>query len=274
MALPSPVRDHPSVSRSETMHAQFVMLANLRHSVITCQRHPVTGFRNTYRMIGIGDRVRLVRESKTPKKWSRKQLAAMTGISETAISDLELGRSQRSLSLHKLADALGVTATWLETGKGPRDKAAAAPDDPFTEVVAFSAAVGLSDGVEAQEYTATHGLKFRSDSLRRKGLLGADLAVLYGKGDSMEPVIETGDAVLFNRDDTTPRHECLYVVQLPGVNLHDQISVKRAELIGDIVTFRALNPAGDHHWRSPRLMNDRRNPITVVGKVCWVGKWV
>ena len=143
----------------------------------------------------------------------------------------------------------------------------------WAEVQAYSAAVGLSDGEEAQDYAATHGLKFRKDSLRRKGLLGADLAVLYGKGDSMEPVIQTGDAVMFNRDDRTPKHEELYVVQLPGVNHNDQISVKQAELIGNIVTFRALNPEGDHHWRRPRLMDDPRNPITVVGKVCWVGKW-
>lgn len=205
---------------------------------------------------------------------SRTDLSTRSGVKYPTLAGIENDDQQSSTFLPDIADALAVNLYWLRTGKGPRDKAAAAPDDPFTEVVAFSAAVGLSDGEEAQEYAATHGLKFRTDSLRRKGLLGADLAVVYGKGDSMEPIIETGDAVLFNRDDTTPRHECLYVVQLPGVSVHDQISVKRAELIGDIVTFRALNPAGDHHWRSPRLMNDRRNPITVVGKVCWVGKWV
>jgi phage repressor protein C with HTH and peptisase S24 domain len=224
-------------------------------------------------MTGIGDRVRQIRESKTPK-WSRKYLSQLTGISETAISDLELGRSKRSLSLHKLADALGVTATWLETGRGPREKSAVPTDDLFTEVTAFAASVGLSDGEEAHEYATTHGLKFRTDTLREKGLLGANLAVLYGKGDSMSPLIETGDAVLFDLGDTTPRHECLYVVQLPGVSVHNQISVKRAELIGDIVTFRALNPAGDHNWRKPRLMNDPRNPITVVGRVRWIGKWL
>lgn len=205
---------------------------------------------------------------------SRTDLSARSGVKYPTLAGIENDDQQSSTFLPDIAAALAVNLDWLRTGKGPRDKPAAATGDPFTEVVAFSAVVGLSDGEEAQEYADTHGLKFRTDCLRRKGLLGADLAVLYGKGDSMEPVIETGDAVLFNRDDTTPRHECLYVVQLPGVNLHDQISVKRAELIGDIVTFRALNPAGDHHWRSPRLMNDPRNPITVVGKVCWVGKWV
>lgn len=205
---------------------------------------------------------------------SRSELAARSGVKYPTLAGIENGDQQSSTFLPDIAAALDVNLDWLRTGKGPRDKTVALADDAYTEVVAFSAAVGLSDGEEAHEYAVTHGLKFRTESLRRKGLLGADLAVLYGKGDSMEPVIGTGDAVLFNRDDTTPRHECLYVVQLPGVGAHDQVSVKLAEIIGDIVTFRALNPAGDHHWRTPRLMNDRRNPITVVGKVCWVGKWL
>ena len=146
-------------------------------------------------------------------------------------------------------------------------------DEEFSVVPGFAAAIGLSDGEEALDYASTHGLKFRKDSLRRKHLLGADLAVMYGKGDSMEPLIQTGDAILFNRDNRTPKHEELYVVQLPGVTLHDRISVKQAELVGSIVTFRALNPEGDHHWRRPRLMDDPRSPITVIGRVCWLGKW-
>lgn len=220
-------------------------------------------------MTSIGQRVRSVRDE---CGWSRAKLSRMTGISATAISDLELGLSKRSLSLHRLAEALSVRVEWLETGKGQRGRSDA--DGIYSTISAFSAHVGLSDGEEAQDYATTHGLKFRTDTLRSKGLLGANLAVLYGKGDSMEPVIETGDAVLFNKDDTSPKHEQLYVVQLPGVNHHDQISVKQAELVGNLVTFRALNPQGDHHWRSPRLMDDPRNPVTVVGKVCWVGKWL
>ncbi|MBS0371979.1 MAG: helix-turn-helix transcriptional regulator, partial [Proteobacteria bacterium] len=147
--------------------------------------------------MSIGARIKQARKARN--NMSRSALSARSRVKYPTLAGIENDDQQSSTFLPDIAAALAVNLDWLRTGKGPRDKAAAAPDDPFTEVVAFSAAVGLSDGVEAQEYTATHGLKFRSDSLRRKGLLGADLAVLYGKGDSMEPVIETGDAVLFNR---------------------------------------------------------------------------
>lgn len=195
---------------------------------------------------------------------SSQQLGQWLGVSENP-------RNISTTTSREIEAKGGKPHGWL-------DQPFAAPtppvDNTFEPIPAYAAAVGLSDGEEAQEYATTHGLKFRKDSLRRMGLLGADLAVLYGKGDSMEPAIGTGDAVLFNRDDRTPKHECLYVVQLPGVGQHDMISVKQAELVGEIVTFRALNPSGDHHWRRPRLMNDKRCPITVVGKVAWLGKWV
>lgn len=221
----------------------------------------------------IGARIKAARKARD--KMSRPTLATLSGVKYPTLAGIENDDQSSSTFLPDIAAALKVNLEWLRTGKGPRDlHAAASSEDPFHEVLAFSAAVGLSDGEEAHEYAVTHGLKFRADSLRRKGLLGADLAVLYGKGDSMEPKIETGDAVLFNRDDRTPKHECLYVLQLPGVSAHDQITVKQAEVIGDMVLFRALNPAGDHHWRRPRMMNDPRNPITVAGKVCWVGKWI
>lgn len=199
---------------------------------------------------------------------TQEQLALAAGWSgQSRVANYEAGTRTPSLEhVEALARALRITRPELLGD---------AVENGFSTVQALAAAVGLSDGEEANDYATTHGLKFRTDSLRKKGLLGADLAVLYGKGDSMAPVIETGDAVLFNKDDREQiRHEGLYVVQLPGTNHHDLITVKQAELIGDIVTFRALNPQGDHHWRKPRLKNDPRNPIAVVGKVCWVGKWL
>ena len=182
------------------------------------------------------------------------------------------GKNKRNVS-DKVAAAVENAMGWPA---GHMSRLASEVDEDsssFSTIPAFAAAAGLSDGEEALDYASTHGLKFRKDSLRRKHLLGADLAVMYGKGDSMEPLIQTGDAILFNRDDRTPKHDELYVVQLPGVTLHDRISVKQAELVGSIVTFRALNPEGDHHWRRPRLMDDPRSPITVIGRVCWLGKW-
>lgn len=191
-------------------------------------------------------------------------------------------RNISTTSARRIEKIGGKPHGWLDQPVITDDQAdahhRAGADSEHTDILAFSAAVGLSDGEEADEYAETHSLKFRRESLRRKHLLGKPLSVLYGRGDSMEPVIGAGDAVLFDQGDTRPQHGELYVVQLPGVGVHDAISVKQCEVIGygdsAIVTFRALNPHGDHHWRCPRRMDDPRSPISVVGRVRWLGKWV
>lgn len=62
----------------------------------------------------IGDRVRRLRES---QGIARKDLAARVGLSYTGLSDLELSKAKSSTKLHRLAEELGVSATFLETGR-------------------------------------------------------------------------------------------------------------------------------------------------------------
>lgn len=138
----------------------------------------------------------------------------------------------------------------------------------WVNVVGYAQAVGLGSGAEAQEYAETHKLKFRNDSLRRKGLRPAALAVYYGHGDSMEPRIKAGDAILFDTSDTTPADDAIFIVQSNG-----EIHAKRCEIIEGAAYFRSDNPPGDHSWRKPRRMDNPQTPITVVGRVRWIGSW-
>lgn len=147
----------------------------------------------------------------------------------------------------------------------------ALPDD-HEPVRAYSQQVGLSEGEEAQEYAETHRLKFRADSLARKRLKAENLAVFYGKGDSMEPRVHTGDAVLFDLSDTRPRDGQLFVITVPGAGA-DSYSIKRCEMLDDLVLFKADNPAGDHNWKKPRRMDDPKKPIKIIGRVRWIGSW-
>lgn len=146
-------------------------------------------------------------------------------------------------------------------------------DSDYTDVIAYSQAVGLgAAGAEAEEYAETHSLKFKKSSLRRRGIYGRNLAVYYGKGDSMEPTINDGDAILFDTSDTRVLDGVLYVIQMDGYG-NPEYYVKRAEIVGDITLFRSDNPNGDHQWQKPRLMDSPKNPITVIGRVHWIGGW-
>lgn len=143
-----------------------------------------------------------------------------------------------------------------------------APEYGWEDVVGYAQAVGLGAGAEAHEYAETHKLKFRSASLMRQGLKPERLAVYYGHGDSMEPRIRQGDAILFDTSDTRPVDGAIYLVERAG-----EINVKRCEIIDELVFFRSDNPAGDHSWRKPKRMDNPADPIAIHGRVRWIGSW-
>lgn len=179
----------------------------------------------------------------------------------------------RAGTLTKLAKALQVNAEWLQYGRGPIEGTADAPDSAdWADVVGYSQAAGLGNGMEAVEYAETHSLKFKANSLRRKGLNARNLAIYYGKGDSMEPIIEDGDAIMFDTSDTRVVDGALYMVQVHGA-ANPEYYVKRALLLDGATYFQSDNPAGDHDWRKPKRQDSPRSPIAIIGRVCWIAGW-
>jgi phage repressor protein C with HTH and peptisase S24 domain len=214
------------------------------------------------------DRAVLIREAIASSGKPKNQIAELLGVSAQAITGWETTGRIGKTTLSKLALMLGKPIEqFLSHAKPARHD-----DDGHVDVASYAQAVGLGDGAEADEYAETHKLKFRAESLARKRLRPHDLAVFYGKGDSMEPRIHSGDAVLFDQSDTRPRDGHLYVILVPGAGA-ETYSVKRCELIEDMVLFKSDNPKGDHGWTKPRRMDDPRKPIKIIGRVRWIGSW-
>lgn len=138
----------------------------------------------------------------------------------------------------------------------------------WADVRGYAQATGLGAGAEADEYAESHKLKFRAASLRRKGLRPQHLVVYYGKGDSMEPRIHDGDAILFDTSDITPRDGAVFIVQRGR-----EMYAKRCEVLDGVVYFRSDNPHGDHHWRKAKRADNLREPIQILGRVRWIGSW-
>ena len=219
----------------------------------------------------IGERIK---EARRVRGMSRPQLAEAAKIKYPTLAGIENNDQAGTTQLPLIAEALGVSAKWLQTGKGPMEVGLATVEqDDYADVVGYSQAVGLgAAGAEAEEYAETHSLKFKKTSLRRRGIYGRNLAVYYGKGDSMEPTIQDGDAILFDTSDTRVVDGALYMIQVHGA-ANPEYYVKRAEILDGITFFRSDNPNGDHHWQKPRRMDSKREPITVVGRVHWIGGW-
>jgi transcriptional regulator with XRE-family HTH domain len=65
----------------------------------------------------IGARVRREREA---QGLSRQDLGRAVGMGYSTLAELERGGMQTSTKLHLIAEALGVSVRWLETGKGAK----------------------------------------------------------------------------------------------------------------------------------------------------------
>lgn len=207
------------------------------------------------------ERIRAAIAAVVPQRMTKAALAEAVGVSAQAITGWEKTGSIGRATLRKLAHVTGRPLQFFLV----RDWQHA---DDWEDVRGYSQAVGLGRGAEAQEYAETHALKFKASSLARKQLRADRLAVMYGDGDSMEPRIRQGDAILFDTSDTHVLDGAVYVVSWNG-----EIYVKRAELIDDTVFFRADNPAGDHSWGKPKRMDSPRAPIEILGRVRWIGSW-
>lgn len=59
-----------------------------------------------------------MKQARKAAKMTQVELAKRSGLNQSTISDLEVGKSQGTTYIATLASALGVNALWLETGKG------------------------------------------------------------------------------------------------------------------------------------------------------------
>lgn len=82
--------------------------------------------------MSMGERLKTARKQ---RKLSQIRLAEMTGVSQSTISDIERGRNAGSTESAKLAAALGVSALWLSTGRGPKhEEAPIRPVQPHKQI--------------------------------------------------------------------------------------------------------------------------------------------
>jgi phage repressor protein C with HTH and peptisase S24 domain len=212
-------------------------------------------------MTTVGQRIRDERER---YNISRVKLAKAAGIAVSTLSDLELGLSKSTTKLHHIAASLGVRPEWLETGRGPKEAAQEDPD--WDDIEASTQNAALGDGADLDEYADTHRLKFRRDSLARKRLSSDKLLVFYGNGDSMEPRIRNGDALLVNTAETDPIHDAIFMVRWEG-----RYYAKRLKRLGR-QWFLCSDNLYDPKWRDPIAIEDHHD-FEIIGRVRWVGSW-
>lgn len=152
---------------------------------------------------------------------------------------------------------------------GPEHWGMPAPaDSEWEPTLGFKQAAGLGHGQRADEWAEAHGLMFRRSFYSRINASPKECAIFYGKGDSMAPTIQDGDAFLFVTTDTSPRKGNIYLLHMDNATDSKEYNVKRC--IGGGM-FVADNPDGDHDWKEPRALGQGD---VVLGRVRWIGRMV
>lgn len=238
--------------------------------------------------MSIGTRTKQARKA---AKMTQAELASRSGLKQSTISDLEVGKSQGTTYLASLAAALGVSALWLETGRGSPDvkdgKLVEPADDrrhvvreqPFVHslVSSYDGDDALPDDVvlvpESRiEFAAGDGrinyelveheepATYRRSWFQKYGINPDRVKRFRVVGDSMEPMLFPRDTILVNLDETNVIDGRMYALRYG-----DQLRVKHVSrrLDGTLV-LRSVNPAYKDEEIQPTVADEH---ITIIGRV-------
>lgn len=158
----------------------------------------------------------------------------------------------------RLAESLGVSVTWLLSGKGlPNAEAAGYVGVPIYDVRLAAGAASFAEGAQV-----IGEAPFDYALLRQLGRQSAEgLGVVECDGDSMEPTIPDGSRVLLDLKDTRLREGIF------GFRIDDELRIKRLRRTGDGVEIISDNP----RYPPELLRGSDLERFAVIGRAWWMG---
>lgn len=159
----------------------------------------------------------------------------------------------------RIAEFLGISPRVIRT-RSSADYAGetAAPDDDHREIPRLPLDASAGPGSMAAQEIPYDRIRFSRRWLREMGLENADLSAIRVEGDSMEPVLRSGDEIFVDR--AKRQGEGIFVIRI-GDALH--VKQVRASAPG-IITLVSANDA------YPPLELPREE-VEVIGRVVWKG---
>jgi phage repressor protein C with HTH and peptisase S24 domain len=217
----------------------------------------------------IGNRIKRTRDKDT-----QKEFAKTLGFSSSYISEVESGKTKPSLALLlKISQITKYSLHWLLTGQGPM--LIEATESMVREDSAFYGALGeftfvprlaLEDeaGMEAKgiEQGAKERYAFRRQWLNSKGNV-EDLVLLEVRGDSMDPTITDGDAVLIDCSKKQVLAGSMYALRFKNA-----VIVKRLQPVG-AARVKAMS---DNKLYDSYEIDLETGDIEIIGQVIWIGR--
>ena len=214
---------------------------------------------------------------------SIREFAKVVGISEGNLRMFMKGRIPKSDDLLAIARAEKLNLEWLIAGEGPKyrdDKPLSASnlcnedrplythttdfDEEYVLIPGYHVQVSTGNGSAWNGESVKRHLAFRRKWLKYRGLDASRLAVVFAKGDSMEPTIHNGDSILVDTSKTSLVDGSIFVLRL-GDDLYAKRLQKRfdggVEIISD-----------NKEYSTQIVPREMLESLAIIGKVIWVGK--
>lgn len=203
------------------------------------------------------ERARLV-ELTEKSRTSLASLSAMLGRNPSYLQQFVRKGSPRKLEeadRRRLAEFFGVDE--VELGADPVMSSKREFDD-FVAVPRLALDASAGPGAFSAEEISFDSFRFSRRWLREMGLEGADLTAIRVEGDSMEPLLRSGDEIFVDRNKRAG--EGVHVVRIGDVLHVKQIQASAPGRIALISANEAYSP-----------IELAREEIEIIGRVVWKG---
>lgn len=189
---------------------------------------------------------------------SASALAKVAGISQSGLHRYLSGGEPSRKALVSLARAANVSLQWLATGEGSMTPTAGM--GTLTRVPLYNAAAASGDAFAVQDDKQLRPLAFCRKWLGLHGLEARQLVALQVRGNSMEPTIRHGDAVLIDLAQKDLVDGDIYLIRDADAALIRRIQRQLAGKLR-VIADNAAYP----------VIESPEKAVRVVGKVVWRG---
>lgn len=201
---------------------------------------------------------------------SVRSFAMEAGVAETTLRQYLHGRSEPTMSnLLKICSYCNCSIDWLVTGKQEQqiDNPAINKeefDEEYALIPGYHIQVSAGPGSAIEGEPVKRYLAFRKKWLKYRNLNVNRLAVVFAKGDSMEPTIHSGDSILIDTSKNQVIDGSIFVLRLG-----DDLYAKRLQKNFDGGLTIISDNKTDYQ---PQVVSaDQLASLAVIGKVVWIG---
>ena len=208
---------------------------------------------------------------------SIRTFASKIGVSEGTLRRILKGEDPKLSIIERIAQESKTDFLWLVKGEDnqPSDNSTSpllsqrvVSVDEFQEkfvlVPGYHISVSTGYGAFNDAALVERHLAFRKKWIDYKNLDKSQLAVVFAKGDSMEPTIHNNNTILVDLSDKKLSEGLIYVVRLG-----EELYAKRLQqyIDGSVRLISDNKEYVEQHVQAHEL-----DQLEIIGKVVWIGK--